>query len=130
MAYSEISRNYRAGRCARMHRPGGAGENTIAIDCGCRPMVAPRTAAITGAYVISLGSDAVTYLSAAGVVRTPGAIVVPSPRSASVLSTAGSVICPMRKICRGRHERVVVTDTGNLVDSGHCEGATPTFDTG
>ncbi len=69
-----------------MHRPGMLGRTrSLSIAMLYRWWHRNRVA-ITGAYVAL--ADAVTYLSAAGVVRTPGHCRAPSPRSASVLSTA------------------------------------------
>lgn len=73
------------------------GENTIAVDCDVlQADGGTRTAAITGAFVAL--ADAVTYLSAAGNCPIRGRCRVPSRRSASAWSTAGSgSTCPTRR---------------------------------
>lgn len=109
-----------------MHRPGGAGENTIAIDCDVlQADGGTRTAAITGAYVAL--ADAVTYLSAAGKLSDP------RPLSCAIAAVSVGVVdgrirvdLPYEEDSRAEVDmNVVATDTGTLVEiQGTGEGAT------
>lgn len=110
----------------RLHRPGGAGENTIAIDCDVlQADGGTRTAAITGAYVAL--ADAVTYLSAAGKLSDPRPLSCAiSAVSVGVVDGRVRVDLPYEEDSRAEVDmNVVATDTGTLVEiQGTGEGAT------
>jgi ribonuclease PH len=102
------------------------GENTIALDCDViQADGGTRTAAITGGYVAL--ADAVTWLRAAGRLRSP------NPLSCSIAAVSVGVVdgrvrldLPYEEDCRAEVDmNVVATDAGTLVEvQGTGEGAT------
>jgi ribonuclease PH len=102
------------------------GEITIAVDCDVlQADGGTRTAAVTGAYVAL--ADAVTYLSAAGMLSDP------RPLSCAIAAVSVGVVdgrirvdLPYEEDARAEVDmNVVATDTGTLVEvQGTGEGAT------
>ncbi len=113
-----------------MHRPGGAGENTIAIDCDVlQADGGTRTAAITGAYVAL--ADAVTYLSAAGKLSDPRPLSRHRRGQRRCCRRQDPRICPTWKIRAPRsHERRRYRHRTLVEIQGTGERATFAFDTG